>query len=300
MARRSSTPAPEAETVTPEVTDESTEVTATEAAPEEKAPEPEVDLTEFQNAAQQAVAERDESTGDLSTASIEAVNKIYREIDGIKGKNAARSWIEAQMKASIVGKDIMAARAYVMLKDGLSAGSGSSTPKAPADPTAAFVQKVASLRLALSLVEQSVPEGVDEAWSERVDKTLAEVGDEVVAYREYSESDDADAEAPEVSPVVRQAFKLASGRGGGGGSRVSGGPRRDVAKHMEQVFADLEVGTFLTINEIAKAQSTEYGDDRPSAGAVSARLFPKGREPYNDGTIKAEAGDKARGAVKIA
>lgn len=304
MARRSNSPAPEAdtttvdETVVEEPTTEGTEAPAEET----KTEAPEADLTEFKAAATQAVSEADESTGDLPASAIDAVNKVYREIDGVKGKNAARSWIEAEMKAAIVGKDIMKARAFVTLKDGLSAGSGSSGPKAPADPTLAFVQKVVSLRLALDEVVGNVPEGVDESWTEKADELFGSLGDEVAAFRTYSQSDDADAEQPEVSPVVRQAFKLASGRGGGSGSaRVSGGPRRDIEKHLTQVFAELEVGAFLTVNEIAKASSTEYGDDRPSAGAVSARLFPKGREPYEGNGIKAtnEEG-KVRGATKVA
>lgn len=302
MARRSNSPAPEVETtVTDETVVEEPTTEAIEASTEET-PAPEADLTEFKAAANQAVSEADESTGDLPASAIDAVNKVYRDIDGVKGKNTARSWIEAEMKAAIVGKDIMKARAFVTLKDGLSAGSGSSSPKAPADPTQAFVQKVVALRLALDEVVGTVPEGVDESWADKADELIGSLADEVTAFRAYSVSEDADAEQPEVSPVVRQAFKLASGRASaGGGTRVSGGPRRDIEKHLHQVFADLEIGAFLTVNEIAKASSTEYGEDRPSAGAVSARLFPKGREAYAANGLQAtnEEG-KVRGATKVA
>lgn len=301
MARRSSTTEATStdEGTAPEVTEEPT----TEAAPEAPAKEDKpVDLAPFQAAAEEALGQADPSTGDLPKDAIDSVNKVYREIDGVKGKNQARAWLDDQMKAAIMGKDILRARTFVSLKDGLSAGSGSTGPKAPADPTQAFTQKVVALRLATDLVIGNVPEGVTEDWTTKADELYASLADDVAAYSAYVSSDDEDAEAPEVSPVVRQAFKLASGRGSAGGSgRVSGGPRRDIEKHLIQVFADLEVGSFLTVNEIAKQASTEYGDDRPSAGAVSARLFPKGRDAYEANGLKAtnEEG-KVRGATKVA
>lgn len=302
MARRSSTTeAPEStETVAPEVTEEAATEVATESAP--KAEDKPVDLGPFQAAAEKAIGEADASTGDLPKDAVDSVNKVYREIDGVKGKNQARGWLDEQMKAAIMGKDILRARTFVSLKDGLSAGSGSTGPKAPADPTQAFIQKVVALRLATDQVIGNVPEGVNDSWTDGADELYASLADDVAAYASYVNSDDEDAEAPEVSPVVRQAFKLASGRGAAGGSgRVSGGPRRDIEKHLVQVFADLEVGAFLTVNEIAKAASTEYGDDRPSAGAVSARLFPKGRDAYSANGLQAtnEEG-KVRGATKVA
>lgn len=282
-----------------ETTEPDTETPEAPAAEAEA--KPEVDLTSFQEAAAKAVSERDESTGDVPQASIDEVNKVYREIDGVKGKNQARAWIDDQMKAAIMGKEIMEARAYVTLKDGLSAGS-SSGPKAPADPTTAFVHKVAALVIADTLVRGNVPEGVDEGWEAKVDELVTSLSEQVDAYAAWDASEDEDAEQPDTSPVVRQAFKLAAGRGGGGGgSRVSGGPRNNIENHLKEVFADKEVGAFLTINEIAKAKSTEYGDLSPSAGAVSARLFPKGKDPYNANGIEAvnEEG-KPRGARKTA
>lgn len=282
-----------------EATDEGTEETATEApAKEEAAP---VDLGPFQAAAEEAVSSADDSTGDPTEESINNLNKVYREIDGVKGKNQARSWLEDQMKSAIVGGDIVKAKTYVMLKDGLSAGSGGGAPKAPADPTVAFTYKVVALRLALYEVASNPAEGVNENWSEQADKLEAELADDVQKYRDFLASDDEDAEAPEVSPVVRQAFKLAQGKGSGGGSRVTGGPRRDIEKHLIQVFENEPAGAVLTVNEIAKRQSTEYGDDRPSAGAVSARLFPKGRDAYSANGIEAFAEEgKSRGARKTA
>jgi hypothetical protein len=311
MARRSNSPAPVEETPevttdevtpdeTPETPQESTETPAAEAPAEE-----EVDLTAFTEAVNAAVSEADTSTGDVPKASIDAVNKVYREVPSLKGKNAARASLDAAMKAAISEeKNIMKAKAFVMIKDGLSAGSGgSSTPRTPADPTQAFVQKVVALQLATEEVLGNVPEGVSEDWTEKADELRESLAADLSAYRDYVNSTDEDAEAPEVSPVVRQVFKLVQGRSTGGGgtsNRVAGAPRRDIEKHLAQVFADLDAGAFLTVNEIAKAASTEYGDDRPSAGAVSARLFPKGKAPYVNIGIKAVAEvGKSRGAVKL-
>ncbi len=302
MARRGNNTAAEPTTdETVETLAEATEPTPAAEVKETKEPTPEADLTPFKAAVEAALAEADVSTGDLPKTATDSVNKVYREIDGVKGKNAARNYLDDQMKAAVVGKDIIKAKSFINLKDDLSAGSGGGSPKAPADPTEAFVQKVAALSIASVLVTSTVPEGVGEDWAEKADALVNELGEQVDAYAAFRASSDEDAEEPEVSPVVRSAFKLASGKASGGSStRVLGGPRRDVVKHMEQVFADKEAGSFLTINEIAKSASTEYGDDRPSAGAVSARLFPKGKESYAGEVIKASAEEgKPRGAVKL-
>lgn len=301
MARRSSTTQKAAENDTKAAEAPVEEPTTTDSTATESTEEKPVDLEPFKKAATDAVATADESTGDLSKEAIDSVNKVYREIEGVKGKNQARGYIEDQMKLAISEeKNIVKARAYVTLKDGLSAGSGGGTTRTPADPTTAYVQKVASLLLAQTLVTETVPEGVAEDWAEKVDQTVSESAEQVEAYKAFLASEDEDAEAPEVGPVVRQAFKVAQGKGTGGSGRVSGGPRRDVEKHMAQVFENLESGSFLTINEIAKATSSEYGDDRPSAGAVSARLFPKGRDAYKSDTLVAVAEEgKPRGARKV-
>lgn len=322
MARRNSSNSPADAEVAPETTDteatteavndeptestaevapESTDEVATEATTESTEP----DLSDFKAAVERALELKDESDGAVNDAeALKAVNEAYRQIDGIKGKNAARTYLEDEMRAAIMPprKDILSARAYVSLKENLSAAGGSSTPKAPADPTTAFVQKIAALSLANGLAAASVPEGVDEGWADKVDELVDSLNDQVQAFQAWQASEDEDAEQPEVSPVVRQAFKLAAGKAsGGGGTRITGGPRRDIEKHLIQVFESLEPGSFLTVNEIAKAQSTEYGDDRPSAGAVSARLFPKDRQPYNANGIEAVAEEgKSRGAVKVA
>lgn len=300
MARRTATPAPEStEGTTPETPAEGTtpEAPATPAA--ETKP---VDLTAFQKAVNEAIEGKDDSTGELPEGALDGPNKAYRDIDGLPGKNAARKWLDESMKqALVVDKDAMKARAFVVIKDGLSAGGGSAK-STPADPTTAFVNKVVALNIALQLVNDSVPEGVNEDWAEKAEALEGTLAEDVQKFSTWSASTAEDkGDAPEVSPVVRQAFKLSQGKGGGGSTRVAGGPRRDIGTHIAQVFADLPVGSFLTVNEIAKTASTEYGDDRPSAGAVSAHLFKKNQTVHDKDGIKGQAeGDKPRGAVKYA
>jgi hypothetical protein len=287
MARRGASA--KADTTVNENVDSTTEEPQTPAPTEgdTEAPaetEAEVDLTSFQNAAAAAAEEADTSTGEVPPASIEEVNKAYRELPGLKAKNKARAWLEEQMMSAVQDRNLTGARVFVDLKNGLSAAGGSSSPKAPADPTQAFVQKVVALRLASDLATANVPEGVNEDWATKADEKFA--------------AWDGEGDAPEVSPVVRQAFKLAAGKASGAG-RVPGGPRRDVEKHIQQIFADLPVGTVLTMTEISKARSTEYGDDRPSSGAVSSRLLPKGKEAYDNAGIRGVTEPK-RGAEKYA
>ncbi|PRY39335.1 uncharacterized protein DUF1524 [Geodermatophilus tzadiensis] len=52
------------------------------------------------------------------------------------------------------------------------------------------------------------------------------------------------------------------------------GRRRDIAAHIAHAFADLPVGSFLTVSQIRNTPSPEYEGTAPSAGAISARLFP--------------------------
>lgn len=295
MARRNTQPSnDEATEPTPETT------TATETVETTDAP---IDLGPFQAAVEAAVAAKDESTGEVPADSIEAVNVEYRKLDGIKPKNAAKGWVEDQIKASIMPPklDAVTARAYSMVKDNLTAGGKSTGDKAPADPTAAYVAKVAALRLALSITESQAPEGDD--LSGKIDALVSESESGVSTYGDWLANEAEDkGDAPEVSPVVRTAFKLAQGKASGGG-RVSGGSgvRRDIGKHISEYFADKESGHFATVAEIANFKSSEYGDDHPSQGAVSARVFAeKLTVPGIAAVAAGEAGEgKPRGARKL-
>lgn len=80
-------------------------------------------------------------------------------------------------------------------------------------------------------------------------------------------------------------------------SRVPG-VRGDIGAHIRHAFAPHPVGTFMTIAEIQKSSSPFYVDKLPSAGAISARLFPSdGRAANVDGVRPAQQGGR-NGAVK--
>lgn len=291
MARRKNTQAEaaaEVENTTTEAPEEAAVTTTEEVAPEvtenestESTEETVFDLTEFEAAVSAAVAEKDESTGDVPLALVENVTTAYRALDGLKAKNAAKKHVNETMTEAMNDLDIVTARAYLQISEHLTAGhkGGGGGEKAPADPTEAAVQRIATLQLARDFVV--VPEGVADDLDERVERFLSENADAVKGYIEYLQSNDEDATEPEVSSVVKNAAKLALGKQAKAGGRSGGGStftgeRRDIGKHITEAFADQPVGTFLTVAEIRKFKSEEYGDNPPSAGAISARLFPGG------------------------
>lgn len=294
MARQNRTKAEATEVteVTAEVTKEATQ---TEAPAEVTEAPAEVDLTAFQEAVEAALAEADESTGQLPEAAVEAVNIQYRSLDGLKPKNAARLHLENKMIEAVDKLDAVAARGYSDLKTKLSASGGTKAEKTPSDPLAAFVQRAASLSLAqvvLSKGMPEVPEGRDlnAEVNKLVEESIALV-DEQLAYEANEAEDKGD--GPELTPLVRQAFKMSAGKVAGTGSRRGAvtGPRRDVSKHIVSAFDSMNPGEFLTIAEIAKHKSPEYGDESPSQGAISARLFPASGNSTIEGVVPVNKGE---------
>lgn len=296
-----STATPEAPASTePEAAAEGTDTEATEAHEDKP-----VDLTDFQNAVEAAVAERDTATGELAVAIIEPANVEFRKLDGAKAKNKGRAWLNDKMRDAMNEMNVQLARAYLMVSDNLSAGGATKGERAPADPTEAFVQRIVGLRLATDLARDNVPEGVGEDWSDKANALYAESKDKANEYLAWTQADEEGrGDEPEVSPVVRAAVKLAQGKSAkvGGGSRSGGGNgdgvRRDVAKHIQAAFADKEPGTFLTIAEIKKHESEEYAGAVVSAGAISARLFPASGKCTVEGVEPATVNNK-KGARKI-
>lgn len=288
MARRSnSTPAESNDSnTTPEeaavTADAATEAT-TEAAPAaaEKPAEVKIDLTAYTAAVDAAYNGRDESTGVVGDELLEAVTKAYRDLDGVKPKNAAKALVGERLKDAVNQLDISSGRAYMLIGEANTAGAGGSKgEKAPADPAEAYVQRLVTLALAQSLV--TAPEGVDvAAATDKANSTLAELATPAQEYLTWTNADEATrGDEPEVNSTVKAAVKLATGKTAkaGGGSRSGGssfdGPRRDIGKHIAEAFESHNSGDFLTIAEITNFKSTEYGDSKPSAGAISARLFP--------------------------
>lgn len=83
------------------------------------------------------------------------------------------------------------------------------------------------------------------------------------------------------------------------GSAAPAGRRRDIAAHIAHAFEDLPVGAFLTISEIRHTASPEYEGTLPSAGAISARLFPSSGPMTLVGVVP-DRRDGVRGARKTA
>lgn len=287
--------------------DETTEETTEEAVaetPTEKPAEVEVDLSAFEAVVQTAVENKDDATGEIAPVFIDPVVKAYRDLDGLKAKNKAREFLNEAMKTWMNKMDIATARAYLTLTSSLSPGARPKAEKKVVDPTEAFVARYVGLRLALSLVGENIPEGVDEGWAE---KAKAEFEAHVDAARQLvafnaDESEDK-GEAPEVDAVVKAAVKLAAGksaRAGGASTKSSPytGERRDIAKHIAEAFAGLESGDFLTVSEIRNHTSEEYGDSHPSAGAISARLFPTSGTCTVEGVIPDQNEKGNKGATK--
>lgn len=311
MARRPNTEAPEAttEVTETEATVETTE--ATEAPATETPAEP--DLTAFTEALDAAIESRDSTTGDVPEANVEPVVLAYRKLDGLKAKNAAKRLVEEAMKTAMTDSNLSLARANLEISKRLTSGpvsSGSSTrePAKPVDPTEAYVELVSGLVLAAQLVQEAQPEGVAESWAEQVQTQVSEAGEKAEAFRAWFTSDAEDkGDAPETPAFVQAAVKLALGKSAkvGATRRASSaspftGERRDVGEHIKSAFEGVEVGTFLTVAEIRKHTSAEYGQDSPSAGAVSARLFPKSGKVTIPGVEPGTNDKGVKGATKVA
>lgn len=280
------------EETTPEATTESAP-----AATKADLSDDEIDarLGEFKETVAAAVDQRDATVGTMSDEVLRTVTNAYTSLDGgPKVKNAAKKYVQAQMTDAMnqmSQEGVVLARAYFQIQEEAlvakraAKGTGERRVREPVNPTEAFVERAASLALAAELVGAEVPEGVDDDWLDKANTRVAELqsGDEIDTYRTWLLNDAEDkGDAPEVSPIVIAAVKLALGRTAKPGKKIrpasSGstytGERRDVGKHITEAFDGKASGTFLLVSEIAKFASNEYGDDRPSSGAVSARLFP--------------------------
>lgn len=312
MARRNSS-----NDSTSPVTDEATPVTTDETAPaaedssapapaaDEKKDDAPVDLSAFTDSVAAALTDADDSTGEVTVEGLSKSNEAYRALDGLKAKNAARKWLDDAMMEAIFGSNAQGARSYAQIKENLSAGSSAGT-KAPKDPTENFVGRIATLQAALNVAFADVPEGVSDDWAAKADEKATSLTEAATSYKASvkAATDEAPFDDAEVGADVKKVVKLASGKATGGtGGSYTGGPRRSVGNHIEQVFASLEPGSYLTVTEINQARSEEYGpDDAPTTGAISQKLFGAKGKPvtYTSDAVKAvNDGERARGAERI-
>lgn len=289
---------------------------------------PPVDPALLQAAFEQTVAAgldhegRDADTGTLPEVALGPIRLAYSNL-ATRGKTAARDWLQSKMtEAMIQGPadeaQFINARSYLEIMNALKSAAPKPTiNKPPVDPTEAFVQRIAALILAPNLVP--VPEGVASDWANKAQAKVREVEAEVKAYRDWMHAmagkpAEEVTEAPKVSEVVLASLAIAKGRAsapkkastGSTGPKApraastnTSGVKRNIATHIQSAFAELPAGSFLTIGEIVKHVSEEYGSDSPSQGAVAARLFPGGDgSKCNVPGIRAEQRDK-KGAVKV-
>lgn len=277
-----STDTVEAEAVEAPVSDTTESVEATTEATEKPAEAP-IDLSAFEASVATAVAEKDNTTATIPEVNVEAVKEQYRNLNGAKAKNAAKKFLNDKLRDAVNSGEMLDGMATMALIDAVGNAGASKTPaseRKPADPSAAYVERLTILHLAYSLARADVPEGID------AEEAQGKVGEQVEALTESAESYFAwvkstaedKGDAPEASPLVVKAVKAAQGkaasatRTASSTPRQAGGERRNVRTHINQVFADLESGTFLKVAEIANAKTDEYPDGSCSPGAITAAL----------------------------
>ncbi len=271
----------------------------------------EVDLTPFTELAAEVVAGHDKATGSLPDGGLDRVLAAYRELPDTKARNRAKKLLQEQVAKGIENLDMGVAKGYLTLHDNMkTAGASTGTPRQPADPKARWKQSLEITTLAYGELYNQRPDGVEATEADTIVSETGSLTEDMNAYRAWLDAEVAEGEekpeAPKVDDKVVQAFRLVRGgkvsgsrSSGGGTSAPHDGPRRDIAKHILNAFADKASGDFLTVAEIRAVRSEEYGDEQPSAGAISARLFPASGTCTVEGIVPGTGGDKnQRGARK--
>ncbi len=264
------------------------EVEVTEVEVAEEA----IDLTAFETAVSAAVAGADENTGEVPEVGVAAVRDAYQALPGIKAKNAAKASLSDQLKQHLADMKIVEARSVMVLTERATVAGKSSAPKREVDYQEQFESKVATLTLALYLAQKQVPEGVDaEAGIAKATSLAGEAFPEALDVM-------ADEDSETESALIKAAVKLATSKARKGGTRVSSGERRDLGAHISEAFDSVESGVFLSVAAIKKFKGSVYGDDQPSAGAITNRLEPKSGKPTTIDGVTVEHRDGKLGAVK--
>lgn len=256
----------------------------------------------FQAVVDEAVEAADPSTGTVSEADLERVATAYREVTGgIKYKNLARDYVDKGMSAALEESEYIRAVAYNEVN--LKLRTTKAAPKAAApkvDPKEAYAARVAAAQVALEYLESNPPE---DAVDFEVPSTEAAYN-QATEYLDWVNADeDTRGDEPELDGVAAVAVRIIQGKGqglrkatGGGARAPFNGTRRNVGNHITEAFEGHPSGTFLTISEIVKFDSAEYGDDHPSSGAVAARLAGKS---VPEGIEAAVNDEGTKGAVKL-
>jgi len=270
--------------------------------------EVQVSLEPFEQAAQAAVAQRDTNTGELPDGALEPVLEQYRALGSTKDRNRAKNYLKDQMKVAMEALDLSLARSFYTLSESMttSVASKVGTERKPADPLAVWRHNLLTSLIAYGeLAGSGKPEDASVEEVQQI-ASATETIEEINSYRTWLDDENEDkGEAPKVRPEVVHAFRIVRGNkrrgvGTGGGDRSPhDGPRRDLGKHIAEAFASVDSGTFLSVADIRKFSSEEYGDEQPSAGAISARLFPAKGSCTIEGITPGTGGEKGtKGAYK--
>ncbi len=245
----------------------------------------------------------DKATGTLPVVLEQLVVDAYTALPGAKAKGAARAWLQESMQENMIKGTtegpafFMKARTYMELNNKVTAAKSTSptAAKQKVDPTEAHINRIAAMLLAPNFVE--VSDEVEAGWQEKAEELVGNLAEDANKYLTWlrlpapTGEGETKADAPEVSEVVVAAAKLAVGRaagaprksstGGASTPRVStagSGHRGDIGKHIQEVMETVSIGDFVSIADIAKVATSQYGGATmppPSQGAIAARLFPK-------------------------
>jgi hypothetical protein len=236
------------------------------------------------------------------------------------------------------------ARVYMLLNSALKDAKSKreTVAKPKVDPTTAFVERAAALMLAVNLL--TVPSDVEEDWADKTEKLVNTLSTDVAAYHawqaelvrvaKHNEANPpaegekpVEVETPDISAVVLAAAKIAAGRAVGSAGRkpsqsskegsagstsvprvstAGSGHRGDIAKHIREAMNTVGIGEFMSVADIAKVETSEYGTGEappPSQGAISARLFPRDGKACTLDFVRPEGPDQGqpkKGAVRTA
>lgn len=264
---------------------------------------------------------RDTSTGHLSDALKEQIRTAYVALPAGSSKNSARprvkEYIERLLGEAIEAMDTPAARTMFQIKNECLTARGSTSPsvaKVEVSPTEAHIARVVAMYLAPYLIP--VPDGLDEGWAKTANTRAEELAGQVQGYATWLHADpDTRGDEPEVADEVKAAGRIATGKAtravrakkdgeSGTTSTRTGagysGPKRDIAKHVNEFFDSKDAGYVALLGEIAKFQSNEYGDDRPSPGAISARIWPTNGGPSTLAGIEQVTREGKKAARRVA
>lgn len=256
---------------------------------------------------------------EVSTNDARELREAYAELP-VRGKAFARSHAEDRMRGALMagGEDADAfTQAIIWNKIATVQKETPEKPKAErrskveVSPAERVAEKVAALKLALEYLESNGEDDVEPGeFAELVESKVEDTYPELETYLDWEMTEVEDGEEKgefegELSALTREAARLVLKKGrragaSGGTGRSWTGPRRSPAAHIENAFADKDSGTFLTIAEIVAIPSPEYGDDKPSSGAITARLFPKnGSACVVEGIEPGTNAEGRQGALKL-